>query len=86
MPANKALAAAFEDEIVILDGGRGSLLLLDAWAAQIWRLCEGSTTESIASSSHGALERVRETLDALTDAGLVRQVGDEWARSPVEWV
>ncbi len=86
MPLNKALAAAFEDEIVILDAGRGSLLLLDAWAAQIWRFCEGSTTEAIASSSHGTPERVRETLQALTDAGLVRLVGDEWARSPVEWV
>jgi hypothetical protein len=86
MPLSKALAAALEDEIVILDAGRGSLLLLDAWAAQIWRFCEGSTTEATASSSHGTLERVRETLQALTDAGLVRLVGDEWARSPVEWV
>lgn len=84
MLLNSALAAAFEDEIVILDVDRGALLLLDPWAALIWRSCESSTMESIEASSDG--ERTRETLQALTDAGLVLQVGDRWIRSPVEWV
>jgi coenzyme PQQ synthesis protein D (PqqD) len=86
MPLNEALAAAFEDEVVILDVGQGSLLLLDAWAAQIWRSCDGFSTEAIVTSSKGEAKRVRETLQALTDAGLIRQVSDEWIRGPVEWV
>ncbi len=86
MPLGKALAAAFEDEVVILDAGCGALLLLDAWATRVWRVCDGATTAAIAASSHGTAERVRETLQALTDAGLVRPVGDEWIRNPVEWV
>ncbi len=86
MPLHKALAAAFEEEVVILDADRGTLLLLDAWAAKVWRFCDGSTTQAIASSSGGAAERVRETLQSLTDAGLVRQVGEEWIRSQVSWV
>lgn len=86
MPHHKALAAAFEDEVVILEAGCGSLLLLDAWAARVWRSCDGSSTEAIVSSSHGTPERVNETLQVLTDAGLVRLVGDEWIQSPVEWV
>jgi hypothetical protein len=86
MPPNKGLAAAFEDEIVVLDVDRGSLLLLDVWAAQVWHHCDGSTAQAIASSARGAVGRVHDTLQALTDAGLVRQVGDEWFRSPVEWV
>jgi hypothetical protein len=86
MSPSKALAAAFEDEVVVLDADRGALLLLDAWAANVWRVCDGFTTQAIASSSNGAAERVRETLQVLAEAGLVRQVGDEWIRSPVEWV
>ena len=86
MPLNKVLAAAFEDEVVILDADRGSLLLLDAWAVMVWRCCDGSTTEEIESSSKGPSARVHETLQALTDAGLVLQVGTTWTKSPVEWV
>jgi Coenzyme PQQ synthesis protein D (PqqD) len=86
MPLNEALAAAFEDEVVILDVGRGSLLLLDAWAAQIWRSCDGLSTEAIITSSNGVAERVRETLQALTDAGLIWRVSEEWIRGSVEWV
>jgi hypothetical protein len=84
MLLSRALAAAFEDEIVILDADHGSLLLLDPWAALIWRSCEAITVETVQSSSDG--ERTRETLQALTDAGLVLQAGDTWIRSPVEWV
>jgi hypothetical protein len=86
MPLHKALAAAFEDEIVILDSDHGSLLLLDAWAGQIWRFCDGSTTEAIESSVNGTPGRVRETLQVLLDTGLVRQVNGEWIRGPIEWV
>lgn len=86
MPLHKTLAAAFDDEIVILDAVRGALLLLDPWAAQVWRGCHGATTEAIVSSSLGTGERVRETLQALTDAGLIRMIGDTWSCSPVEWV
>ncbi len=86
MARDRALAAAFEDEVVILNVEHGSLLLLDSWAAQVWRSCEGSTTDAIASSVRGPAERVRETLQVLLDAGLVCQVSTEWVRSPVEWV
>ncbi len=86
MPHDSTLAAAFEDEVVILDASRGTLMLLDAWAAQVWRSCDGRTTESVASSCQVPHECVRETLQALTNAGLVRAVGNEWTRSPVEWV
>ncbi len=86
MAPNSSLAAAFEDEIVILKVDDGSLLRLDSWASRIWRSCEGSTIEAIASSAHGAAERVRETLQVLSDAGLVRQVDAAWVRTPVEWV
>jgi len=86
MPLHKALAAAFEDEIVILDSDHGSLLLLDTWAGQIWRFCDGSTTEAIESSVNGTPGRVRETLQVLMDTGLVCQINGEWIRSPIEWV
>ncbi len=86
MPLNKVLAAAFEDEIVILDAERATLLKLDAWAAQVWRTCDGSAPKADALPSTEGAERRRETLLALADAGLVRRVGDEWIRSPVEWV
>jgi len=86
MSLHKALAAAFENEIVILDGDHGSLLLLDPWAGQIWRFCDGSTTEAIESSVNGLPGRVRETLQVLLDTGLVRQINGEWIRGPIEWV
>lgn len=86
MPFDRTLAAAFEDEIVILDANRGSLLLLDAWAAMVWRSCGGSAPGTTVGTSDEATERVRETLHTLEDAGLVRRVGGEWIRSPVEWV
>lgn len=86
MPRHKALAAAFEDEVVILDADGGTLLLLDAWAARIWRSCEGISAGAIGSTSAGTPERVQETLQALAHAGLVVPAGDTWIRSPVEWV
>lgn len=86
MPLHKALAAAFEDEVVILDAEGATLLVLDAWAAQIWRSCEGSSTCAIHSASGGIIERVEETLQALARAGLILPAGDTWVRSPVEWV
>ncbi len=86
MAPTRSFAAAFEDEIVILKVEDGSLLRLDSWASRIWRSCEGSTTEAIASSARGPAERVRETLHALSDAGLVRRVDAAWVRNPVEWV
>ncbi len=86
MRLNRVLAAAFEDEIVILDPDRASLLLLDAWAAQVWRSCDGATTKTIECSSNGPSARVHETLQALTDAGLVLPLGDTWTKGPVEWV
>ena len=86
MPHHKALAAAFEDEVVILDAEGNTLLVLDSWAAWIWRSCEGSSTRAIHSATGGILERVEETLHALARAGLILPVGDAWVRSPVEWV
>jgi len=86
MPLHNALAAAFEDEVVILDAEGRSLLRLDAWAARIWRACEGISTAAIQSASGGAPERVDETLQALAKAGLILPVGDTWIRSSVEWV
>ena len=86
MALHKASAAAFEDEVVILDAEGTTLLLLDSWAARIWRSCEGRSTEAIQSASGGMAERVEETLQALARAGLILPVGDTWVRSPVEWV
>lgn len=86
MPPHKALAAAFEDEVVILDAEGTTLLVLDTWAAWIWRSCEGNSTREIQSVSGGILARVEETLHALARAGLILPVGDTWVRSPVEWV
>lgn len=86
MPLHKAMAAAFEDEVVILDAEGRNLLLLDVWAARIWSSCEGNSTAAIRSASGGTPERVRETLQALAKAGLIARTGDTWARSPVEWV
>ena len=86
MARTRPLATALEDEIVILKVEDGSLLRLDSWAARILRSCEGSTTEAIASSVRGPAERVRETLQVLSDAGLVCQVNTAWIRNPIEWV
>jgi len=86
MPPHNALAAAFEREVVILDAQGTTLLVLDSWAARIWRSCEGSSTRAIHSAAGGILARVEETLHALARAGLVLPVGDAWVRSPVEWV
>lgn len=86
MPLRKALAAAFEDEVVILDVEAATLMLLDSWAARIWRSCEHGTTAAIRSTSGGTPERVEATLQALAGAGLILPVGDTWVRGPVEWV
>jgi hypothetical protein len=86
MPLRKALAAAFEDEVVILDAEGTTLLLLDSWAVRIWRSCEGSSTGAIRAASGGTPEHVEETLQALARAGLILPVGDTWVRSPVAWV
>ncbi len=86
MPLHNALAAAFEDEVVILDAEGTTLALLDSWAARIWRSCEGSSMGAIRSTCGGTPERVDETLQTLARAGLILPVGDTWVRSPVEWV
>lgn len=86
MPLHKALAAAFEDEIVILDAAGTTLLLLDSWAARIWRSCEGMSKTEIGSACGGSPAAVQETLQALARAGLILPVGDTWVRSAVEWV
>lgn len=86
MPLHNALAAAFEDEVVILDAEGTTLLLLDSWAVRIWRSCEGKSTGAIRAASCGTPERVEETLRALARAGLILAAGDTWVRSPVEWV
>lgn len=86
MPPHKALAAAFEDEIVILDAEARNLLLLDVWAARIWRSCDGKSTGAVRSAVGGTPERVQETLQALANAGLITRTRDTWICSPVEWV
>lgn len=86
MLLSEAIAAAFGDEVVILASDHASLLLLDAWAARVWRSCDGSSTEAIVACMDGPAARVHETLEALTDAGLIRQVGNEWTHGPVDWV
>ena len=86
MPLHRALAAALKDEVVILDAEGTTLLLLDPWAARIWRCCEGSSAGAIRSTSGGTPERVGETLQALARAGLILPVGDTWVRSPIGWV
>jgi hypothetical protein len=86
MPLDNALAAAFEDEVVILDAEGTTLLLLDSWAARIWRSCEGNSMNAIQSGCGGTPQRVEQTLQTLVRAGLVLPVGDTWVRSPVEWV
>ena len=86
MPPHSALAAALEDEVVVLDPEGRTLLLLDSWAAGVWRFCEGRSTEAIRSASGGTPTRVDETLQVLERAGLIRRAGDGWIQSPVEWV
>jgi hypothetical protein len=86
MALHNALAAALEDEVVILDAEGATLLLLDPWAARVWRSCEGSSIGAIRSTCGGTPERVEETLQVLSRAGLTLAVGDTWVRSPVEWV
>jgi hypothetical protein len=86
MLLSEVLAAAFEDEVVVLAPDHPSLLLLDAWAARVWRSCDGSSTEAIVASMDGPAARVHETLEALTDAGLIRRAGKGWTSGPVEWV
>ena len=86
MPTHSALAAAFEDEVAILDAEGRTLLLLDSWAARIWHSCEGNATETIQSMLGGTPERVHETLQTLASAGLIARAGGRWTRSAVEWV
>lgn len=71
---------------MILDAAGRTLLLLDPWAARVWRSCAGRTAEAIRSAAGGPPDRVHETLQALAHAGLVLPVGDTWIRSPVDWV
>jgi hypothetical protein len=86
MPLRRALAAAFEDEVVILDAEGTTLLLLDSRAVRVWRSCEGSSMDAIRAASGATPEHVEETLQALARAGLILPVAGSWVRSPVEWV
>jgi len=80
------LAAAFGDEVVILDEGRARLLWLDPAAARIWRLCRGRCAGAVARDAGDTVERVQETLDALLEAALVARDGAGWVRAETEWV
>jgi DNA-binding transcriptional ArsR family regulator len=80
------LAAAFGDEVVILDEHDDRLLWLDPLAARVWRLCGGACADVIARDVGETRDRIRETLEALLGAALVTRAGDGWVRAETEWV
>ncbi|HLJ60351.1 MAG TPA: hypothetical protein VKZ50_11535 [bacterium] len=76
------LAAALDDEVVLLDLVRGQLVLLDPAAARVWRACDIPAT----SFSGSAGRRAAGILRRLANARAVVRHGDRWACAPVRWV
>jgi hypothetical protein len=72
------LAAALDDEVVLLDLVQGQLVLLDPAAARVWRACD--------ASSSGGGRRAGGILRRLAQARAVVRDGDRWVRAPVRWV
>jgi hypothetical protein len=81
-PGAAFLAAALDDEIVLLDLARGQLILLDRAAARVWRACGAAAT-----AGGRAERRATGILRRLARAGaVVRQGGDRWVQARVRWI
>ena len=76
------LAAALDDEIVLLDVAQGQLVLLDAAAALVWRTCDPAATTPGATEGR----RAAGVLRRLARAGAVIRNGELWVQVPVRWV
>lgn len=76
------LAAALDDEVVLLDLVQGQLVLLDPAAARVWRACDTPA----ASVPPSAGRRAAGILRRLAKARAVVRDGDRWACAPVRWV
>ncbi len=76
------LAAALDDEIVLLDLARGQLVLLDRAAARVWRAC--GTPEAAGTRPE---RRTMGILRRLARAGaVVRHDGHRWVQARVRWI
>lgn len=80
------LATDLDGEIVLLDVARARLVHLDAWTRRVWDACEDRTAEEVTGVLRSPAKRVTETLNALGEAGLVRQDQGRWRRAPLRWV
>ncbi len=77
-PGASFLAADLDDQIVLLEVGRGALHLLDSWTAQVWTASTGRSFEELRAVARGSDRRLRQTLRELETAGLVKRDGENW--------
>ncbi len=84
--ADDFLALSLDDEVVLLHPDRARMVVLDAWAKQVWEHCDGRTTEELVRVLSAPLPRVRETLHTLTGTGVISCAGDRWVRLQTRWV
>lgn len=80
------LATELDGEVVLLDVPQARLIQVDAWSRQAWEACAGRTTEEVAAVLRAPVKRVRGTLKALAETGLVSEDQGRWLRAALRWV
>lgn len=80
------LGARLDGQVVLLDPASARLFHLDPWTLRVWEACDGRDAEELAEALTAPLERVREALLSLADAGVIHAEGAGWIRPTVDWV